>query len=552
MVVQPQQGGREGGGEPLIGKGTWLDKVADALVKREKKLGRKLDLIRVESGLGASGIPHIGSMGDAVRAYGIALALQNMGYRAELIAYSDDMDGLRKIPAGLPEWLKDHIARPVSEIPDPFGDCHASYGAHMSSLLLDGLDRAGIKYTFQSGRDAYKSGKLACQIDVILKNTARLGPKIAEFVGQDKYVSVLPYFPVCAGCGRLYTAVAEKYLPDEKKVLYTCKGGRIGKQEVRGCGHAGAADISKGEGKLAWKVEFAARWQALDIRFEAYGKDIMDSVRVNDWVCDEILGHHHPLHVKYEMFLDKSGKKISKSAGNVLTPQMWLRYGTPESILLLLFKRISGTRHVGLDDVPALMDEYDDYEDLYFGKKKEENAAKLAKVKGIYEYVNKLNPPKQPGPHAPYRFLVQQAAIYPAGDPDRHDKVFARLTKYGMAKDKTDGLMNRIALASNWADDNARAEEKFEVELSDAQKKAVAQIRDTVKGEFSGIPETPENAKALQSKVFDIARANGMEPRELFTLLYRMFLNAERGPRIGNYFLDLGAERVCSVLDRYL
>src|SRR6478672_5192738 len=110
--------------DALIGKGTWLDKVADTLVKREQRLGRKLDLINVESGLGASGIPHIGSMGDAARAYGIALALQNTGHKAQLIAYSDDMDGLRKIPAGLPELLKEHIARPVSEIPDPFGDCH--------------------------------------------------------------------------------------------------------------------------------------------------------------------------------------------------------------------------------------------------------------------------------------------------------------------------------------------------------------------------------------------------------------------------------------------
>lgn len=534
----------------LIGKGTWLDKLADTLVRRDKKLGRKLDMIRVESGLGASGIPHIGSMGDAVRAYGIALALKNMGYNAELIAYSDDMDGLRKIPAGLPDWLSQHIARPVSEIPDPFGDCHASYGAHMSSLLLDGLDRVGVKYRFQSGREAYKSGKLVKQVDTILQNSERLGKKIAEFVGQDKYVSVLPYFPVCSNCGRLYTAATEKYLPGEKKVLYTCKGSRIGKQEVSGCGHHGESDITKGEGKLAWKVEFAARWQAFDVRFEAYGKDIMDSVRVNDWVCDEILGHPHPLHVKYEMFLDKSGKKISKSAGNVFTPQMWLKYGTPESILLLLFKRIAGTRHVGVDDVPALMDEYDYYEDVYFGKIKEENPAKLAKLKGIYEYIHKLAPPAKPAQHAIYRFLAQQASIYP-GDPDREEKVFARLVKYGMAKEKSDDLMRRIELAASWADDNLATDEKFEVQLSDSQHRAVEQLLSII-DEFASMQETPDNAKALQSKVFDIARANGMEPKELFTLLYRMFLNAERGPRIGNYFLDLGTERVSAVLKRYL
>ena len=536
--------------EEQIGKGTWIDKVADILIRREKKLGRSLDLIRVESGLGASGIPHIGSMGDAVRAYGIALALQNFGFKSELIAYSDDMDGLRKIPHGLPDWLLEHIARPVSNIPDPFGSCHASYGAHMSSLLLDGLDKAGIKYRFQSGREAYRQGMLVDQIDTILKNSGRLGKKIAEFVGQDKYTEVLPYFPVCQNCGRLYTAVAQKYLPDVKKVAYTCSGSRIGKADVNGCGHKGEADIAKGEGKLAWKVEFGARWKAFDIRFEAYGKDIMDSVRVNDWVADEILGYSHPLHVKYEMFLDKSGKKISKSAGNVLTPQMWLRYGTPESILLLLFKRITGTRHVGLDDVPILMKEYDDLEDIYFDKIKVDNPAKLVKDKGLYEYINRLHPPKGPGPHVSYQLIAQQAAIFPTGE-DRYDKIFNRLLTYNIAKDKTEAIMQKIRLSSNWADDNIASEEKFDITLSDTQRKSITDLITVVKP-YAKMQSTPENAKELQSKVFDVARKNGMEPKEFFTLLYRLFLNTERGPRIGNYFLDLGIDRASDILQRYI
>jgi lysyl-tRNA synthetase, class I len=539
----------------LIGKGTWIDKVANTLVEREKKLGRNMSLLRVESGLGASGIPHIGSMGDAVRAFGIALALQNFGFKSELVAYSDDMDGLRKIPHGLPDWLKDHLAKPVSSIPDPFGSCHVSYGAHMSSLLLDGLDKAGIKYTFQSGKQAYGSGLLVKQIDVILRNSEKLGHKIAELVGQDKFKNVLPYFPICASCGRLYTAAAQQYLADEKKVTYSCIGSRIGKADIKGCGHHGESDIRKGEGKLAWKVEFAARWQALDIRFEAYGKDIMDSVKVNDWVCDEILGHSHPLHVRYELFLDKSGKKISKSAGNVLTPQMWMRYGTPESILLLLYKRISGTRSVSVDDVQLLMDEYDDYEDLYFGKKKEPNPAKLAKVKGIYEYINKLKPPSQPAPHIAYNLLVQQATLFPPG-VDRSDKIFNRLsTKYGMVKEKTEALMKKITLASNWADDTGDAEgagtEVYAIDLSPTQKGAITSLRKELEN-FRNTSENQDTAKELQSRIFEIARANGIEPREFFTLLYRMFLNSERGPRIGNYFLDLGIERVSATLDSYL
>jgi lysyl-tRNA synthetase class 1 len=359
--------------EKIIGRGTWLDRVADNLIAREKKLGRNLDLIRVESGLGASGIPHIGSMGDAVRAYGISLALRDLGFNSELITYSDDMDGLRKIPTGFPSWLEEYIAMPVSTIPDPFGNCHTSYGSHMSSLLLDSLDKVGIKYIFKSASDIYKSGILNDEIDCILRNSELLGKKISTLVGQEKYIDILPYFPICSNCRRLYVTHAKKYLSAERKIIYSCSGSKIGTREIPGCGFSGESNIDKGEGKLAWKVEFASRWKALDIRFEAYGKDIMDSVRVNDWVCSTLLNFPHPLHVKYEMFLDKIGKKISKSTGNVLTPQMWLKYGSPESILLLLFKRISGTRHIGLNDIPILMDEYDYYEDLYFNKIKENN-----------------------------------------------------------------------------------------------------------------------------------------------------------------------------------
>ena len=153
--------------QKIIGKGTWIDKLAYELVEREKQLGRSTDLIRVESGLGASGIPHIGSLGDAVRAYGIKLALENFGYKSELIAYSDDLDGLRKIPEGL-KVDADNIGRRVSDIDDPLCDKHSSFGEHMSSILLDGLDELGIKYTHKTAHDTYKNNLLKEQIHEIL------------------------------------------------------------------------------------------------------------------------------------------------------------------------------------------------------------------------------------------------------------------------------------------------------------------------------------------------------------------------------------------------
>ena len=537
--------------DKVIGKGTWIDKIAYTLIEREKELGRSLNPISVESGLGASGLPHIGSIGDAVRAFGITLALGNLGYDAELIAFSDDMDGLRAVPAGFPLWLNEYVGRPVSKIPDPIGGCHASFGAHMSGLLLDALDKMNIKYKFLSASEMYNNGVLAEEIDTLLKASSLLGRKISMMVGQQKYTENIPYFPICNKCGRIYVANAHEYIPDQGKVVYTCSGGTIGRRFVKGCGFKGEARIQRGDGKLAWKVEFAARWRALDIRFEAYGKDILDSVRINDWVASEVLGFPHPMHVKYELFLDKSGKKISKSSGNVITPQMWLKYGTPESLLLLLYKRITGTRQVGIDDIPSLMDKYDLYEDLYFGKQRESNVAKLTKIKGVYEYIHQLRPFGKPQMHVPYRLLAQQASLFPP-DENRPSKIFSRLLKYGIAKEMAPELLRRIELASSWTDDQqASVREATDIELNNIQILAIRQILEKISS-FIGKENESETPISLQSEVFEIARHVGLDPRELFKLLYRILIGGDRGPKIGNYLVDLGLERAYQIISKYL
>ena len=522
----------------IIGKGTWLDKVAYSIIEREKKLGRGLSIIRVESGLGASGIPHIGSLGDAVRAYGVKLALENLGYRSELIAYSDDMDGLRKVPYGLPSWLNDHIAKPVSFIPDPF-DCHESYGLHMSSMLLDALDKLNIKYKFQRGINTYKEGLLINEIDTILKNSNIIGAKIEELTRQDKFKRVLPYFPLCKNCNRIYVAEAYEYIESEKKVKYKCKGGTIGNKLINGCGYEGEADITKAEGKLSWKVEFASRWRRFDIRFEAYGKDIADSVKVNDWVSDNILKFAHPSHIKYEMFLDKTGKKISKSAGNVFTPQLWLKYGNEKSLLLLLYKRVVGARSISIEDIPKLMDEYDRLEDLYFGKIKEDNEAKAIKLKGLYEYVNHLNVSNKPSVHIPYMLLVNLALM----SNNNIDIIIKRLQKYGMIKEINEDIMNKIKLAINWANEFGLEREKKVITLKENEQKALREFKDML----LSIKEL--DPKEIQSNIFTIARSNNIDASNFFKLLYNILLNSDKGPRLGNYIADLGNDGIKEIIN---
>jgi lysyl-tRNA synthetase class 1 len=523
----------------VIGKGTWIDKLASEMIEREKQLGRDLSLLKVESGLGASGIPHIGSLGDAARAYGVKLALENLGYKSELVAYSDDLDGLRKIPEGLPESLSEHIAKPVSLIPDPFG-CHDSYGMHMSSILLDGLDKLGIKYNFVRAIDTYKKGVLKNQIHTILINAEKIGNQIAEMVGQEKYQKFLPYYPVCAKCSRLYTAQVYEYDSQKMKVKYRCVEAEIGSKMLKGCGHEGEADISKDLGKLAWKVEFAARWHAFDIRFEAYGKDIMDSVKVNDWVSNEILGHPHPHHVKYEMFLDKGGKKISKSAGNVVTSQKWFRYGTPKSMLLLLYKRITGARELGFEDIPVLMDEYNEVEDIYFGKIKIDNDTKTTRIKGLYEYTNLLNPPKTPSVHVNYRLLVELCRIF---REDRANMVGKKLIEYGTIKAADPYVAQLIGLAGNYADD-FEEDEPMKIEINDVTRKALSQL---VK-----ILESEKDPEDLQNTIYNISKENNIPPKDFFMVLYQIILSANRGPKIGPFILDIGRKKVAQTISHHI
>ena len=525
-------------GQEIIGKGTWIDKLASELLEREKILGRNTDLLRVESGLGASGIPHIGSLGDAVRAYGVKLALENLGYKSELIAYSDDLDGLRKIPEGLPESLEEHIAKPVSLIPDPYG-CHDSYGMHMSSILLDGLDKVGIKYEFRRAIDTYKQGLLKEQIHTILQNSTKIGDKISELVGQEKYQKYLPYFPVCANCNRLYTAEATEYIADEKKIKYSCHDTEISSKKIKGCGHIGEADITKDLGKLAWKVEFAARWTAFDIRFEAYGKDIMDSVKVNDWVSDEILGFSHPHHVKYEMFLDKRGKKISKSLGNVITAQKWLEFGSPKSILLLLYKRITGARELGFEDIPSLMNEYNELEDIYFGRIKLDNQAKMIKSKGLYEYVNLLTPPKQSSTHVNYRLVIELAKIF---KENRTERVMKKLLDYGVIKNPEPEIEKLIEIAGNFSNEFDQ-QEKSQVELNETTKKALKILIDALDAK-----EEPED---IQNTIYQISKSNEIQPKDFFKILYQIILGTSRGPKIGPFISDIGRKQVAKTLSEY-
>lgn len=525
----------------IIGHGTWYDKAAARIIEREHKLGRSLDLIRTEMGLGASGLPHIGSFGDAARSFAVTLALKDQGINSELIAFSDDKDGLRKVPAGFPKTMQKYLGCPVTNIPDPF-KCHNSFGEHMSSLLLEALDKSNIEYRFISAEKAYKEGLFNEEIKIILTNAKQVGKIVKEEVGQERYTEALPYFPICGNCGRIYTTTAHKFLPQEEKILYTCKGMEIKRKWFEGCGYQGETDYRKGEGKLSWKSEFAVRWKALDIRFEAYGKDIEDSVRINDRICREILQYEPPMHARYEMFLDKSGKKISKSAGNVFTPQIWLRYGSPQSLILLMLKRFTGTRELSVVDIPQYMNEFDELEDIYFGKKQIANKKELAKLTGLYKYCCWLNPPSKPSIHIPYNLLAYITKIAPKNKETEY--VTQKLREYGYLKNKEiplKALKKRIQYAVNWNHDFMEIKET-QLKLTSNETDAIKELVETFQDKI--------NAEIIQSAIFNIAREHDIPPKRFFKILYTILLGTPAGPRLGPYIIAMGKQNVTEALQR--
>ena len=526
--------------EEIIGHGTWYDKMAVEIVERERKLGRSLDPIRTEMGITASGFPHVGSLGDAARSFGVTLALRAQGYNSELIAFSDDQDGLRKVPAGIPTSLKKYLGFPVSSVPDPY-KCHESYGRHMSGLLLEALDKCEIDYKFMSGTDAYRKGLFNKEIETILLNAERVGEIIEEEVGQEKFLEALPYFAVCSNCGRIYTTKAYELLPKEHKILYSCEGMEIKGRWLEGCGHKGEADYTKGEGKLSWKAgEFAARWKVLDIRFEAYGKDIADSVRVNDRICKEILGYTPPMHVQYELFLDISGKRYSKSAGRIFSPQLWFRYGSPQSLLLLMLKRFVGARSLSVTDIPKYMSELDELEDIYFGRKEIADEKERAKLSGLYEYCWVLKPPAKPSVHLPYNLLAYLAKVAPEGSETEF--ITEKLRDYGYKIEKeSEDLKRRREYALNWAQDHLEIRETTTA-ITKKEKAAVKELIQTLQEE--------EKEDRIQSAIFDIARKHEVKPRRFFQILYTILLGVLQGPRLGPYIVAMGRKNVTDALKR--
>ncbi|MBF0129116.1 MAG: lysine--tRNA ligase, partial [Alphaproteobacteria bacterium] len=316
----------------------------------ERLKGRTPDkgYVLFETGYGPSGLPHIGTFGEVVRTTMVRNALKILAPHipSRLFAFSDDMDGLRKVPDNIPnkDKIAPHLGKPLTSIPDPFGT-HESFGHHNNARLRAFLDSFGFEYEFKSATECYRAGLFDKALLTVLAHYDEVINVVLPTLGPERRATYSPFLPLCPKTGIVLQVPIVHRDPDAGTVVYEDDGKKI---EV---------PVTGGRCKLQWKADWGMRWFALGVDYEMSGKDLIDSVKLSSRIC-RALGGAPPVNLTYELFLDDKGQKISKSRGNGLAVEEWLKYAPAESLSLFMFQKPKTAKRLHFDVIPRAVDEY--------------------------------------------------------------------------------------------------------------------------------------------------------------------------------------------------
>ena len=321
--------------------------------KEERK-----DEIIFETGYGPSGLPHIGTFGEVARTTMVRHAFRVLTgdkVKTRLIAFSDDMDALRKVPDNVPnkEMLARHLGQPLTKVPDPFGT-HPSFADHNNARLRAFLDQFGFDYEFMSSTACYTSGRFDAALLKVLQHFEAVMAIMLPSLREERAQSYSPFLPISPRTGAVLQVPV---------VAHDAKAGTI-TYEDPDTSEQVTTLVTGGRCKLQWKPDWAMRWVALGIDYEMAGKDLIDSVKLSSEIC-RALGGAPPEGFNYELFLDENGQKISKSKGNGLTIEEWLRYASPESLSLFMYREPKAAKRLYFDVIPRHVDEYLQFLDAY-------------------------------------------------------------------------------------------------------------------------------------------------------------------------------------------
>jgi lysyl-tRNA synthetase class 1 len=488
-----------------------------------------------QCGFGASGLPHMGTFGEAARPTMVRTAFRALTEDAiptELIVFSDDMDGLRKIPDNVPNraMLEEDRDKPVTSVRDPFGE-HESFGAHNNARLRAFLDGFGFDYTFMSSTETYRSGRFDKVLLTILERFDAVQAIMLPTLGEERRATYSPFLPISPTSGRVLQAPTVERRLDKGTIVFPDEDGTLTEVPVTG-GHV----------KLQWRPDWAARWTALKVDFEMSGKDLVDSVRVSSRIA-KALGGEPPETPHFELFMDENNQKISKSKGNGLTMEEWLRYGTPESLAYYMFQSPKSAKRLYFDVIPKATDEYLSHLDAF--NRARSDGSNHAPIDNPAWQVHSGAPPETGAPVS-FSLLLN---LVSAADASTSDILWAFLERYlPGASPETEPLLDKlVGYAIHYYEDFVRPSKRFR--SPDARERGA--MEELVK-RLRALPADAD-AEAIQNQVFEVGKAAGFEPlRAWFSALYEVLLGQPTGPRFGSFVAIFGIERTIALIERAL
>ena len=511
--------------EDIQKSNSWPIVEAKKILKERKKYIDKKGKIILQTGYGPSGLPHIGTFGEVARTSMVVNALNYLtDLPKEIITFSDDLDGLRKVPDNVPnkDVLNKNLHKPLTNIPDPF-EKFKSFGEHNNEMLKKFLDKFKFEYKFMSSTNLYKSGFFNSTLKKILDNYEGIMNIIIPTLGKERQKTYSPFLPICNETGKVLEIPIIEIDKKNSYLIFDNNGKKL------------KASILDGNCKLQWKVDWAMRWYTLDVDFEMYGKDLIESAILSSKII-KLLGKNNPSGFAYELFLDDKGEKISKSKGNGVTIEEWLNYASPESLSLFMYQNPKRAKKLYKEIVPKAVDEYLDL----IEKSKKQDARELL-LNPLWHVHNGKIPSEDN--IMSFSMLLNLVETSNASSEEILWK-FVKNYKTNVAKNNFPIFNNLIKYSIKYFNDVVKQNKKYKKPNS-LEMKALLDL-------ISKLENCPDNMKPedIQTEIYTVGKNNGYKEnlREWFKLIYEVVFGVENGPRLGFFISFFGRKEMISLI----
>jgi lysyl-tRNA synthetase class 1 len=507
----------------------WPFQEARTILKRINNKCPEKGYVLFETGYGPSGLPHIGTFGEVVRTTMVRRAFEVLSdIPTKLIAFSDDMDGFRKVPENIPkkEMLKQYLGKPLTQVPDPFGT-HNSFGEHNNARLQVFLDEFGFDYEFKSATDTYMSGEFDKTLLKILANYEKVTNVILPTLGKERRATYSPFLPVCPKTGVVLQVPVISHDVDASTITYKDEDGEEQTTIVTG-----------GACKMQWKVDWAMRWVALGVDYEMSGKDLIDSVKLSSEIA-RILDATPPQCFTYELFLDDEGRKISKSIGNGISMEEWLRYAPPTSLSQFMYQKPNQAKRLFFDVIPKNVDEY-----LQHASKFHEQDVK-AQLENPTFHIHNGAPPFE-NAHISYNVLLNLASVVNTEDKAMLWYFISRYVPEA-TPENAPTLDKLTEYAVNYFQDFIKPHKNYRGP-NGMERNALEDLLKTL----ANVPADSDGFE-IQTQVYEVGKRHAFEDlKAWFKCLYEILLGQKTGPRMGSFIALYGIEETKALIEKVL